>query len=221
MHGKRGPSNFMRHYNQKENHPNWKGGLIKRNCLECGNEFSQKPSHIKIGEGKYCSLKCRNTSYTKNRKGSNSWNWKGGKIKRICEICSKGFEVMPHVVKKGNGRFCSRSCKTIWQILHNKKQNTSIEIKMEQELTRHGIVFQKQYPIWQAKTIPDFFIIPNICIYCDGDYWHGTDKQKTIDKKQDFILKFLGYKVYRFWEHEIKKSIKKCVNRIQEIQMKD
>ena len=37
-------------------------------------------------------------------------NWKGGKIKRVCEGCGKTFEVFPSVVAKRNVRFCSRQC---------------------------------------------------------------------------------------------------------------
>jgi G:T-mismatch repair DNA endonuclease (very short patch repair protein) len=40
------------------NHPNWKGGLIQRICLECGRIFYTKPSEVKKGHGKYCSRKC-------------------------------------------------------------------------------------------------------------------------------------------------------------------
>ena len=40
------------------NHPNWKGGKIKRKCLICGGEFEVKPAIIKAGGGKYCSQLC-------------------------------------------------------------------------------------------------------------------------------------------------------------------
>lgn len=42
--------------------------------------------------------------------GSESPNWKGGKIIRNCLTCNKEFYVDPNVVKSGNGKFCSRSC---------------------------------------------------------------------------------------------------------------
>lgn len=67
--------------------------MIKK-CLVCGKEFYIRPSTIKIGSGKYCSVKC----YCQNRKGkkaskehrlkiskanqgSKHWNWQGGKRK--------------------------------------------------------------------------------------------------------------------------------------------
>ena len=32
------------------------------------------------------------------------------KIKRICKVCGKNFEILPSTAKAGKGIFCSRSC---------------------------------------------------------------------------------------------------------------
>lgn len=61
-------------------------------CLECGKGFKKKPFAISKGEGKYCSLLCRNNAFRKTYKGrgnpqygqhwgigKNNPNWKGGK----------------------------------------------------------------------------------------------------------------------------------------------
>lgn len=50
----------------------------------------------------------------KNRKypeycGSNNANWKGGKSRRICEIC--GAEFFAYLDKNHKGRFCSNECR--------------------------------------------------------------------------------------------------------------
>ena len=129
-------------------------------------------------------------------------------------ICGKHFMVEKFAIRNGHGFCCSRSCGAIHHTIHSTKQGTSIEIKLAQELTRQGIVFKSQYPIWQAKTIPDFFVEPNIVIYADGDYWHNRHEAKLKDEQQNFMLKFLGYKVYRFWEHEINNNVCACVHRI-------
>lgn len=45
-------------------------------------------------------------------KGHPNWNKKEStKIKRICKICGKEFYVYPSVIKKGNGKYCSKKCK--------------------------------------------------------------------------------------------------------------
>ena len=35
------------------------------------------------------------------------------KLKRVCETCGKEFLIFPSAVRKGGGRFCSRTCKGI------------------------------------------------------------------------------------------------------------
>ena len=44
--------------NNGDNHPRWKGGLVKRICLICSKSFKIKPSRIKGNQGKCCSLSC-------------------------------------------------------------------------------------------------------------------------------------------------------------------
>lgn len=189
---------------------------VQKTCPICGNNFTTHPSKIKDGGGKFCSLKCVAAANIKYRSGRNSPQWRGGRIKCTCKLCGKEFYRSKSTIGRGHVKFCSHHCRAIVGILNGKNKDTSIEIKMESELTRRGIVFKKQHPIWQARTVPDFFIEPNICIYCDGDYWHNLPDIKSKDERQNFSLNFLGYKIYRFWEHEINSSIKKCVDSIKE-----
>ena len=79
---------------------------------------------------------------------------------------------------------------------------TSIERKLWEELQLRHIKFFKNRPILDC-TRPDAFVEPNICIYADGDYWHNLPNYKKRDRRQNRILKKNGYKVFRFWEHEI------------------
>ena len=44
------------------------------------------------------------------QRGKNNPNWKGGKIKRICEACGKEFFTDRDKIKRGQGNFCSRNC---------------------------------------------------------------------------------------------------------------
>jgi len=49
-----------------DKNPSWKGGKIKRVCLECGEEFKVHPSTVKHGGGKFCSFSCRSIYYHKH-----------------------------------------------------------------------------------------------------------------------------------------------------------
>ncbi len=50
----------------------------------------------------------------RNEHGKNNPNWKGGKLKFVCEEC--GLEFYAYKTSYGNGmrRFCSNSCKTTY-----------------------------------------------------------------------------------------------------------
>ena len=194
-----------------ENSYGWKGGKVKKICQVCGKEFLIKLAikDIRIT----CSRKCLGIWRSKNMSGKNSSNWKGGKVKRICLICGKEFYVKSYLIKKGWGKFCSRGCKGIWIIKHQKRKNTSIEILIEQELIKNKIPYQKQVPILTIALVD--FLLPNkVIIQCDGDYWHSKKINKGKDIAQDVVLNFNGYKVYRFTETEINKSASKCIMKI-------
>lgn len=95
-------------------------------------------------------------------------------------------------------------------------KETSIEKAIFAELISRNIIFEKHWKIKIAATEIDAFIQPNICIYTDGDYWHNLPNYIERDTKQNKILLENGYKVFRFWEHEIKKDVKACVDQIED-----
>jgi DNA mismatch endonuclease, patch repair protein len=120
----------------------------------------------------------------------------------------------------------------------NARQNgpTDIEIIMKKNLELAKIKFSEQATKLPGK--PDFFISPNIVIFCDGDFDHRnpnstfaggrikyppdrmirgkTSKEKwEYDEKITNELKRLGYTVLRFWGEEINKDIEKCLKKIQ------
>lgn len=90
-------------------------------------------------------------------------------------------------------------------------KDTSIEVTLQNKLKELNIPFTKHKPITGQ---PDIFIEPNICIFADGDYWHkypnGTKRDGVVTQK----LTNDGYKVLRFWEHDINKNIDSCIQTI-------
>ena len=71
-------------------------------------------------------------------------------------------------------------------------------------------------------------------IFIDGEYWHGhnwEERKPKIKTNRDFwvakiernmqrdaevneSLERLGYTVFRFWEHEVKKELDRCLNEV-------
>ena len=109
-------------------------------------------------------------------------------------------------------------------------KDTIIEKILQNGLRKNGIKFQKHKPILGQ---PDLFIEPNICIFADGDYWHGWlylngkrydnakklnneffEKRIQRDKRNTQLLKRQGYEVLRFWGHEIRENPEKCLQKI-------
>jgi len=113
------------------------------------------------------------------------------------------------------------------------KDAKSTEIPLQKLLKKTGISFETQKNL-QGQ--PDIFIKPNICIFADGDYFHGWkyiqgedfsrfkifnnnffEKRIKNDENNTRILTEDGYNVLRFWEHEIKENPEKCLQEIIKI----
>lgn len=127
-------------------------------------------------------------------------------------------------------QFSEMSRARIIKRLHNKEMpflNTLIERLVADELKRRGILFESQFVI-DDKFVCDF-AIPSIkiIIECDGDYWHANPKiynhnlldirQKRNLKNDNFKNLYLskqGWKVFRFFESDIKYSVEKCIDKI-------
>ncbi len=78
--------------------------MVTVQCVTCANPFETKPSTIKRGYGKYCSITCGRTG---NRRG---------KVV-ACLICSKEVYRAPEKLSRAKSQnyFCSKSCQAIWK----------------------------------------------------------------------------------------------------------
>jgi DNA mismatch endonuclease Vsr len=105
-----------------------------------------------------------------------------------------------------------------------KSKGTSIELKMQKALEENQIIFQYQ-PKMFGK--PDFFIPPNIVVFCDRrnwtalrerlpkGYWYDHIRKNRIrDREVVTELKKQGYTVLRFWDEAIEKRPDLCIKRI-------
>ena len=107
----------------------------------------------------------------------------------------------------------------------SKFDHTSIELSIEKELENHNISFETQKVLFNKFLVDAVIEEYKIVIFSDGCYWHGCPahkkgfkklaKRQAIDKSQTIYLEKCGYKVFRFWEHEIKKDVKACVDQVE------
>lgn len=130
--------------------------------------------------------------------------------------CSK--ETLEKISQALKGRKFSEDHKQKIRIARLKQvlpqKDTAIEVKIQNELKRMGVPFKKHLALCGVCQ-PDI-IIPEkkTVIFCDGDYWHNLPRIKNRDKRQDRVLSEKGWKVYRFWEHEINLNPSGCVDKI-------
>lgn len=116
-----------------------------------------------------------------------------------CKNCGKSLSA-----RRKN--FCSRRCGAFNYIKSHYKE-TDIEKKVREFLESKKIPFKVQESI-KNITIPDF-LVDNIAIYCDGDYWHSKPRRQYLDKRINGRLEKLGYTVLRYKGSDILKNFDK------------
>ena len=109
-------------------------------------------------------------------------------------------------------------------------KNTTPEIALRKALWALGLRYRLHYKLPGKPDI--VFVSKKIAIFVDGCFWHGcpahSTKPKTNsifwetklqgnmerDRKNEQLLKKAGWKVFRFWEHEILDSLSSISNKI-------
>lgn len=78
--------------------------MVQVSCRTCGETFLAKPSHIKNGFAKYCSVMC---SHESARTG----------VWVLCSGCGKKVYRTPKYINQSKSKkyFCSKSCQTVWR----------------------------------------------------------------------------------------------------------
>lgn len=187
-------------------HTQFKKGHITKHKPDYGLHTSQRLLGHSVSEATREKLRLANLGKkhpprSENFKRLASERMKGNKsalgVKRSDEFKRQRSEWM-----KGNTR---------WKLAKGKFFDTVPELLIETELKKRSIIYIKQAYISGFSV--DFYL-PEIrtIIECDGDYWHNLPKVKIRDSKKNATWEFNGFKVFRFWEYEIKKSASNCID---------
>jgi len=115
-----------------------------------------------------------------------------------------------------------------------KAKGTEIEKIMGHALWNAGLRGYRKN-LKGVRGTPDFcWKTRKIAVFCDSSFWHGynwSKKKREIKVRKDFWFKKIednirrdklitsslkqdGWKVFRFWDFEIKKNVFACVNKI-------
>lgn len=158
---------------------------------------------------------------TKGRKHTEEW--KEAARKRM--ISNKhGFQKGVAMRKGKKASEETRAKLREWHSSNPQKINkyTSIELKVEQELIKRGINYEKQVPLCKVAIVDFYLPEYRIVIQCDGCYWHSCPEHNPNGKgnpeketRQNAVLTFNGFNVYRFWEHDINTDVAKCLDQLK------
>lgn len=120
--------------------------------------------------------------------------------------------------------------KRSWVMSRVKGKNNALEKKVFSHLRKSGLYFQKHYT--KAPGSPDIALPrKKLCVFIDGDFWHGRRIESTHDKLTPFWrekiltnikrdnknkrkLRKDGWKILRVWESDVKKNQTKFFDKI-------
>ncbi|MFW6383403.1 MAG: very short patch repair endonuclease [Nanoarchaeota archaeon] len=113
-----------------------------------------------------------------------------------------------------------------------RSKNTKLEVNFRKKVFAKGLRY-RIYP----KNIPGkpdmVFPKSKLAVFIDGCFWHKCPKcfKEPVSNKDYWIKKIqynvdkdkrinqeienMGWRVLRFWEHEIKKNPEKCIKQIE------
>ena len=195
--------------------------MEKVKCEICGKEFSPKGigTHIwrKHGEGKDFNP---NAGYFDSENPRIPWN-KGldktdSRVQKYAEGISKSTKGKPsnYIWTEERRKEQSERKKKLYQecpethpnrkLSGNKNKWTYPERVAGEWLDKNNILFERNKKV--DKYYPDF-VIKNIIIEIDGEYWHDQEKDSERDKK----LSELGYTIHRI---KAKERIEERLERI-------
>ena len=185
-----------------DKHPLW----VKREhriCIRCNSQFECKVN----AKRKYCSFNCSLSHIHDNNKHD-----KVEKIEYSCIVCNNKFK--RSINYKQNHKYCSYRCNGIDRMTNSNKERTDIEIIISDLLKSMNIGFKEQVNIKNISVVD--FVIEDLLIFADGDYWHNLKDRRKKDLEKTNNLQDLGYKVLRFDGSFIKTEIDLVKKKITE-----
>ena len=181
---------------------------ITKHCLNCGKKFKVIPSRFE--RLKYCSNVCSSEYKSKNQIGEGNPCWRAGKLECICKYCGEKFEIPKAWLKKGNGQYCSLSCKRKPQKI--PKHHTKPELIFEEICKKNNLPFKYtgDSSFWIENINPDFIECNSkkIAVEIFGDYWHSPLLKQNIPYNQTYeprkkLLKKYAWELIVFWGSDL------------------
>jgi len=114
-----------------------------------------------------------------------------------------------------------------------KSRNTSCERLLRSELHRRGLRYSLRRRLAGSPDV--VFSSAHVAVFVDGCFWHGCpehcrrpssntaywrkkiDRNMARDERVTRELEGQGWRVLRFWEHEVRESPRRCAARVERV----
>lgn len=111
-----------------------------------------------------------------------------------------------------------------------RNKRTGLEMALENALREARIKFRRNDKGLPGS--PDFVLAgAKTAVFVDGDFWHGyrfpswahslapfwkdkIQRNRARDRRSHAALRRMGWRVVRLWQHQIKRDLEGCMNRI-------
>lgn len=192
-----------------------------KECLNCGDKIKLSITRDLMRK-KFCSRSCSTKYYSllgvfnnKGKRFSKEWrmniskakkkigSWRGENnpnYKGAILTGRKASEYMKEVnrirMKNGGAAIARKACggkkSSIQVIVENYLSSINIKFEPEKIINNHAV---------------DIFVSPNICIECDGDYWHSLPEQVLRDLEFNNYCNDNNFVLIRLKEKDIRSNI--------------
>lgn len=108
-----------------------------------------------------------------------------------------------------------------------RRRDTKPEVDVRRLLYARGLRYRVAYPVpgMRRRSIDIAFTKAKVAVFLDGCFWHGCPdhgtrpkanadwwdvklrRNATRDADTDRVLRAAGWRVLRFWEHEVPETI--------------
>ncbi len=114
--------------------------------------------------------------------------------------------------------FLAKRATTPWTPHRPQEFDSDWERRLDAAMRRRGLLPFSQFPV--GTRYLDFALDPHgakLNVEVDGRRWHtdATGNRKVADRLRDAELRSRGWKVLRFWVHELAYNMEECLDRIE------
>lgn len=165
-----------------------KCALIPRSCQWCGRVDLVE---VKRRSRPFCSQTCAKAQSAEARKR---------RVMTQCQWCGVPMERRPSEIRKGRGKFCSRTCAGMGRPIDGRPSKIADDaIATWLETSGKLCITEHRVGRWSIDLA---FPLRMLAVELDGEYWHSLPEMIQKDARKDAHLQRSGWTVERIVIHK-------------------